>query len=657
MKLVIVESPTKAKTLSKFLPKEYTIESSMGHIRDLPKSGLGVDVDNDFTPEYVPLASKKKQIAVLRKYAKTAEDIYLATDPDREGEAIAFHVAYLLGKHDYKRVTFHEITRDAIEHAMKEPGSINDQLVDAQQARRVLDRLVGYKLSPVLWKKVRRGLSAGRVQSVAVRLIIEKEREIEAFEIKEYWEIFVELLGTKDKENKESFIAQLSKKDSTVVKIGDENTSKKIVSDLKDAKYVISDVSERKHRSSPPPPFTTSTLQQTASRIMGWSSKRTMSVAQQLYERGYITYHRTDSFNLASSAITQIRAYIGKTYGDKYLPKKLRLYKTKSKSAQEAHEAVRPTDVKVEAESLKGSKINSSHHRLYELIRNRLLQCQMTDAEYDKSTILVSAGVYELVARGNRLLFDGWLKLGKAQDDMLLPKLVSGEELELKDIDPQQKFTKPPARYSEASLIKELEKRGIGRPSTYASIISTIQDRMYVEKQEKRFHPTSIGFAVTDFLVTNFGKVMAYEFTAQMEDDLDAIAEGTKKWVKVLSDFWKPFIKKVEDVEKNAMRVEIPTEKTGKTCPTCKKGDVVIRTGRFGKFLSCSRFPDCDYTEQHVEYMEGVVCPDDGGRVIVRTTRRGKTFYGCENYPKCKWATWQKPKPGQELEPSKSSKK
>ncbi len=650
MKLVVVESPTKARTLAKFLPKEYQIESSMGHVRDLPKSGLGIDTEHDFRLEYAILEDKEKQVALLKSAAEKAKEIYLATDPDREGEAIAYHVAYILGKRDYKRVTFHEITKEAILHAIVNPGKIDQKLVDAQQARRVLDRLVGYKLSPVLWKKVRRGLSAGRVQSVAVRLIVEREREIEAFRPDEYWEIFVRLEAKTGE-----FVAQVVKEGGEAIEIADGKKAERVVADLKTHEFVVSAVSEKKYHSAPPPPFTTSTLQQTAARCMGWTSKKTMSTAQQLYERGYITYHRTDSLNLAKSAVAEARDFIGKTYGKEYLPEKDRFYKTKSKSAQEAHEAIRPTDVKRQGDGVNGERIMSSHVKLYELIRTRFLQTQMSDAIYDKTDIVVTAGKYQLSAKGNRLVFDGWTRIGKAQEDMLVPQVAAEERLLQKGIDPQQKFTQPPPRYSEASLIKELEKRGIGRPSTYASIITTIQDRMYVEKKEKRFVPTVVGAAVTDFLTKNFGGVMEYEFTAKMEDQLDEIAEGKHKWVAVVGDFWKPFEKLVVEVEKNGKRVEIPVEKTGEKCPKCKTGEVVIRTGRFGKFKSCSRFPECDYTEQYFVYVEGVACPDDDGRIVERSTRFGKIFYGCENYPKCKWASWNRPKQGETL--LKSSEK
>lgn len=613
----------------------------MGHVRDLPQKGGGmaIDIEHDFAPQYEVIPDKKKRIAELRKLAAEAKTVYLAPDPDREGEAIAFHVQFLLGKHDFKRVTFHEITKSAIEEALKHPGSVNLQLVEAQQARRVLDRLVGYTLSPVLWKKIRRGLSAGRVQSVALRLIVEREREILAFKPDEYWEIFVDLKSADGK-----LTVQLSKIDGKTAKITGGDSAKLIVGELEKATYVVSDVSQQQQKSSPNPPFTTSLLQRAASNQMGWSAKQTMAHAQALYEHGFITYHRTDSYNLAAEAVAAVRTYIGAQYGAQYVPAEPRLYKTNSKSAQEAHEAIRPTDPKRLSSEIEGGKLGPKHQKLYDLIWRRFLQCQMMDALYDKTTILVKADQkYDLTASGKRMIFDGWMKLGKPADDVFVPAVTANEILNLLKVDPLQKFTQPPARYSEAGLIKELEKRGIGRPSTYASIISTIQDRMYVTKEEKSFVPTSVGMTVTDFLVDHFQNIMAYDFTAEMEDNLDAIADGKKKWVAVVGEFWKPFEKKVAEVEGSAKRVAVPTESTGEKCPLCGEGDVVIRTGRFGKFYSCSRYPDCTYTKQYVEYVEGAICPEDGGRVVIKKSKKGK-FFGCENYPKCKWAAWKLPK-------------
>lgn len=642
MKLVIVESPTKAKTLARFLGAGYAIEASMGHIRDLPQKGggLAIDVEHNFAPQYEPIAGKRGRIAELRRLAKGAEEVYLATDPDREGEAIAFHVRYLLKGENpksqilnskFKRVTFHEITKTAIQEALQHPGQVDMALVNAQQARRVLDRLVGYKLSPVLWKKVRRGLSAGRVQSVAVRLIVEREGEIKAFVPEEYWEILVELNS--------GLMLELWKRDGKRVEVKDGETARGIVAELERALYKVAEVTESKQTSTPNPPFTTSLLQRAASNNFGWSAKQTMAVAQSLYEQGHITYHRTDSYNLASEAVLAARAYIGKQFGSEYVPASPRYYKIKSKSAQEAHEAIRPTNVGTEP-----TLAQSKEQKLYTLIRNRFLMCQMADAVFDKTAILVDAAAsehaYTLRTEGKRLIFDGWLRLGKSTEDVFVPQLTAGQVLTLVKVNPQQKFTAPPGRYTEAGLIKELEKRGIGRPSTYASIISTIQLRGYVTKEDKSFHPTAVGEAVTQFLVTNFDNVVAYEFTARMEDELDEVAEGKREWVAVVRAFYEPFAKKVGEVETTGERVKVAVESTGEQCPECKAGEVVIRTGRFGKFYSCSTYPTCKYTKQYVEYVNDQICPEDGGRVVVKKSKRGK-FYGCENYPKCKWAAWK----------------
>lgn len=643
MDLVIVESPTKAKTLTKFLGSAYKIEASMGHVRDLPEKGggLAIDVEHDFAPNYQVLASKKANVANLKRLAKDAKIVYLATDPDREGEAISYHVQYLLGtdkKKIFKRVTFHEITKSAIEDALKHPGEVNMPMVNAQQARRVLDRLVGYTLSPVLWKKVRRGLSAGRVQSVAVRLIVDKEREIRAFVPEEYWEVFVDL-----KAKSEDLRVALYKIDGKPAKISNGELAQKVIGDLEKENYKVSDVTRDEQHSSPYPPFTTSLLQRAGSNVFSWSAKMTMQIAQSLYEHGYITYHRTDSFNLAKEATDMARSYIETTYGKEYLPAQVRTYKTKDASAQEAHEAIRPTDVTRAGSDLTAAGMTSRHQKLYELIRTRFLQCQMEDARFDKTSILVTAGVYTLKADGKRMIFDGYLKLGKSADDVFLPDLKADDPLSLIKVDPFQKFTNPPARYSEAGLIKELEKRGIGRPSTFAAIITTIQDRGYVVKEVKSFVPTAIGEAVVDFLVTNFGNVFAYEFTAKMETDLDLIAEGKKQWVPTVREFWTPLAEQVKAVEETGERVKVKVQSTGEKCPDCPEGEIVIRTGKYGKFLSCSTYPECKYTKPFVEYIADVVCPQDGGRIKAMKSRKGAKFFGCENYPTCKWAAWKLP--------------
>ncbi|OGM08650.1 DNA topoisomerase I [Candidatus Woesebacteria bacterium RBG_16_36_11] len=668
MNLIIVESPTKARTLSKFLGSDYSIEATMGHIKDLPKSTLGIDVEKNFKPQYDDIQKKSDVVSVILKAAKKAGKIYLATDPDREGEAIAKHVEEVINtnlKHSAKnsklgRIVFHEITKEAVEEAIKNPKSIDENMVDAQIARRVLDRLVGYKLSPLLWRKVRRGLSAGRVQSVTVRLIVEKEKEIEKFKSQEYWEIFAEVIKrNKSKSENKSFVVQLIRIGEKKADIANEKDAREIVGNLEKSTYDVFDVQKKEVRRNPYPPFTTSTMTQAAARIMFWSAKKTMSIAQALYEEGLITYHRTDSTNIATSAIEKVRNYIKTEYGIKYLPEKPIFYKTQSKVAQEAHEAIRPTklDSKFEVSNRKFAKDAQS---LYNLIWKKFVACQMNPSLYDETTIDVSAKLktkpinYLLRASGQIMLFDGWKILYKREEESLrLPEVVKGEGLDLisskseetkgKKVWGDQKFTQAPARYSEASLIKTLEKLGIGRPSTYAPIISTIQIRNYVVKEEGRFSPTSIGIAVNDFLMDNFPDVFEYSFTAKMEDDLDNIAKGEVKWTGVIGDFWKPFDKKLISVGKNSKRVKIAVEKLGKKCPECKEGELVIRIGRFGKFISCSRFPDCKYTEKYVEKI-GKKCPDcKKGDVIVKRSQKGRKFFGCSRYPECKWASWRKP--------------
>jgi len=659
MDLVIVESPTKAKTLSKYLGKDFVIEASMGHVRDLPKSKLGVDVDKDFEPEYVLALDKGKIVKKLTSEAKKAKIVYLAMDPDREGEAIAYHVRHVIAtsnkqqdtSHKFKRVTFHEITKDAILKSMEKPGTVNMELVDAQQARRVVDRLAGYSLSPVLWKKVRRGLSAGRVQSVALRLIVEREAEIEAFKPQEYWNIAA-LLRTKKKQAGE-FLADLWSIDGIKAKKGEflvtgKERAEQVVVDLRKSSYKINGVERKERKSSPYPPFTTSTLQQAGATVFGWTARQTMRVAQQLYEKGEITYHRTDSVNLAKSAVNAARKWVESKYGKEYVPEEARFYKSRSKNVQEAHEAIRPTEIGRDALESKG-KLNSQHAKLYRLIWQRMVASQMSDALYDATTIDVlavgSKSRYGLRVAGSVRKFEGWRKLySREGDDVILPEAKEGDDLTLKKLLKEQKFTQPPPRFNDASLVKGLEELGIGRPSTYAPIISTLIFRGYIERKERRFYPSSVGITVVKFLLKNFKGIMDYNFTAEMEEDLDRIARGEKKWVPVVKEFWEPFIKKIKDVEEKAKRVAIPVEKTGKKCPTCSNGDEVIRSGRFGKFLSCSSFPECKYTASFVEKVEGMKCEKcKEGDVVVKKTRTRRSFYGCSRYPKCDWASWKKP--------------
>lgn len=644
MQLIIVESPTKARTLGKFLGSDYTVEATAGHIKDLPKSQLGIDVEDNFKPEFIEIPKKKDIIKKLKSEGKKAKVIYLATDPDREGEAIAENVSEILrASSKTKRIAFHEITKEAVEEAIANPRDIDKNLVDAQIARRVLDRLVGYKLSPLLWKKVRRGLSAGRVQSVAVRLIVEREREIKAFKADEYWEIFSQVKNTGE------FVVQLVKVGGKTAGVKNKTEADKILADLKKADYKVSDVRKKEVSKNPYPPFTTSTMTQAGARIYGWSSKRTMSVAQKLYEEGLITYHRTDSFNLSKQAIESVRKFIGKEYGVPYLPVQPKYYKTTSKVAQEAHEAIRPTNVNTRVLDSSG-KWGHDEDTLYKLIWARFVACQMNPSMYDETSIDVEAmpGDYLLRASGQIMKFDGWRKVIPAKMDeseiVKLPDVSKDENLKLIKTWGDQKFTQPPARFNEASLIKTLEKLGIGRPSTYAPTISTIQLRNYVEKDQGKFLPTSVGEAVNDFLIKNFPDVFEYKFTAEMENDLDKIANGESKWNGIIKDFYKPFEGKVKMVDKEGKRVKIEAEKLGRKCPECHEGELVIRLGRFGKFISCSRFPDCKYTEKYIEKV-GMKCPEcKVGDVIVKKTGKGRNFFGCSRYPECKWASWRSPK-------------
>ena len=653
MDLIIVESPTKARTISKFLSGDVDVVATMGHLKDLPKSKLGVDIEKNFKPDYVIVKGREKDIEEMVKFAKKAEKIYLATDPDREGEAIAYHANELIqenakgkiSKDKVKRIVFHEITNKAVKKAIESPRSIDKKLIDAQIARRVLDRLVGYELSPLLWKKVRRGLSAGRVQTIAVRLIVEREREIKKFKPDEYWEIFCEVAQAKGK--KIILTVKLARIDDKKTEITNKKDADEIIAGLNKAKYKVLAINKKEVKKNPNAPFTTSTMTQAAASLLHWSAKKTMSVAQRLYEEGLITYHRTDSTNIAGSAIKKVRSYIEKEYGENYLPEKPRLYKTKSKSAQEAHEAIRPTKMKASIEV--SGRYGKDAERLYGLIWSKFVACQMKEAIYDETTIEVEGAdgkKYLLRTSGRITKFDGWRKVLKKtgnNEEQELPALTVNEQLKLIKVDPYQKFTEPPPRYNEASIIRTLEKLGIGRPSTYAPTISTIQMRNYVEKKERRFYSTPVGVAVNDFLLANFPDVFEYSFTAKMETDLDEIAEGKHEWEKLISEFWNPLGKKLKKVEKDAKRVKIETEKLGRKCPTCKEGELVIRIGRFGKFISCSRFPDCKHTEKYIEKV-GMKCPDCGkGDVIIKQTKKKRKFFGCSEYPDCKWASWRKP--------------
>ncbi len=648
MNLVIVESPTKAKTIGKFLGSDYVIKASMGHLVDLPSKTLSVDIEHNFEPDFQVVKEKSATIADLKAAAKNADQIILATDPDREGEAIAYHVAGLLSSKNpesLKRIVFHEITKEAVEEALAHPRSIDMHLVDAQIARRVLDRLVGYKLSPLLWQKVRRGLSAGRVQSVALRLIVEREREIEKFAKKQFWTIngtfnVVEFdlieIDQKTLEQKDKVNLYDGEYTSTHSSIISEAQAKEIEADVKTKEYKVLDVIQKETKRSPGAPFTTSTLQQQAAQRLGFTAKRTMTVAQKLYEEGLITYHRTDSVIIGAPAIAALRDYAKKEFGDKYVPEKPRFYTTKQKLAQEAHEAIRPTKV---VQAL-GGELGRDHARLYDLIFKRAVASQMSDALIESTSVLVNSTdkKYTFKANGSVLVFEGFLKLNpQALDDKRLPQFTTGDSLSCSASKSEAHETTPPPRYNDASLIKTLEEKGIGRPSTYASIISTIEVRRYVEKDQGRFVPTAIGIAVNDFLVENFSNIDDIPFTASMEDELDSIVHEKKDWHPMIKEFYESFEKELVKT-KGAERVKIEVEQTNEKCEKCG-APMVIRTGRFGKFLSCSTFPECDFKKSFVEDT-GLTCPKDGGKVIVKKTRRGRNFYGCSNYPKCDFAAW-----------------
>lgn len=623
MNLIIVESPTKAKTIAKFLGPDYSVKSSYGHIRDLPKGELGVDLENDFQPKYVIPVKVRSRVKEIKEAAKKATLIILATDQDREGEAIAWHIGQILKNDKLPRIVFHEITKKAILKALDQPRQINLDLVEAQQARRILDRLVGYQLSPFLWKKVAKGLSAGRVQSVTVRLIVDREKEIADFKPEEYWTIQADF----EKDNLQ-FTAQL-----ITDKLGLKNKEEadQVLKDLKKATYQVADISRRQVKRQPQAPFTTSTLQQEAAKRLHFSAKQTMMFAQRLYEGGLITYHRTDSLNINQGALKSAQEFIKKEFGQQYAAGP-RIYKTKAKGAQEAHEAIRPT------------KINyQSDDKLYQLIWQRFIASQMQPAQLEASTIKIKADRYLFRATGSVIKFDGFLRVSPMKlKENVLPSLTVGEILKIIKLFSEKHFTQPPARYNEASLIKTLEAYGIGRPSTYAPIIITIQGRGYVEKNEqKRFAPTEIGSLVNGLLVEHFPKIVDLKFTAQLEDSLDKIAAGQAKWLEVIKDFYQPFQKnlkeKYEQVEKKKIE-----ETTDKKCPKCGR-PLVIKLGRFGKFYACSGFPECKYTEAIVN-STGVKCPKCGqGEIVERKTKKGKTFYSCSRYPKCDFALWNKP--------------
>ncbi len=670
MDLIIVESPTKAKTITKFLGKGFEVESSYGHVRDLPKSEMGIDIEHNFAPSYIIPTAARKNVTKLKKLAAKADKVILATDEDREGEAIAWHLLEALDIPESKteRIAFHEITKEAILEALKTPRDLDLNLVDAQQARRILDRLVGYELSPFLWKKVARGLSAGRVQSVAVRLIVEKEREIQAFKPEEYWDILGKFLTAKN----ESFEASLNKIDGkTVEKLAIKNKEEadKILADLNNAKYIVAGVEQKQSKKNPPAPFTTSTLQQAANSILGFSAKQTMMIAQQLYEGaeiagegqvGLITYMRTDSLNLSEKFLTDAHNYLKDSFDGKYVIAEPRKFKTKSKGAQEAHEAIRPTEAHRAPESLEAS-LTPNQFKLYKLIWQRAMASQMPEAIVNSASINIDAQntPYQFRATGQTLVFDGYLKLYPEKiSDNVLPVVAEKEEVKLENLNGEQHFTKPPARYSDATLVKQLEEYGIGRPSTYAPTIATIIERNYVARDDaKKLKPTDIAFVVNDLLVAHFPQIVDFKFTAEMENNLDAVAEGEKKWQPVISDFYKPFHEnltaKYDEVDKNKI---MPEEKSDVKCDKCG-APMIIKTGRYGKFLACSAFPKCkniksldvnkdgkvdgkdkvasEEMEKLKEKYKDQVCEKCGSPMIIRNGRFGM-FLACSGYPKCK---------------------
>jgi len=652
-KLIIVESPAKANTIKKFLGGNTKVMASMGHVRDLPKSKLGIDEKNNFEPEYINIRGKGDLIKELKKEAKSAKKVYLATDPDREGEAIAWHLAKILDVDGNKitRVTFNEITKTAVQKAIKEPRDIDVNLVDAQQARRVLDRIVGYKISPVLWKKVRRGLSAGRVQSVAVKLIVDREDEIEKFIPEEYWNIYVKLL---DEKSKKTFEAKFYGKDNKKIEIHNKKQVDEILANIKKAKYIVEDIKKGEKKRTPAPPFTTSTMQQEASRKLGFALKKTMSVAQGLYEGvkipekgtvGLITYMRTDSTRISEEARAAAKTHILETYGENYYEN--RYYKT-NKEAQDAHEGIRPTYAELEPEKIKES-LTKDQYRLYQLIYNRFMASQMSAAIYDTMAVTIDANNYTFKANGQNLKFKGFMTLyvegtdsKEEEEEGMLPELELKQQVKEQTIQPKQSFTEPPARYTEASLVKVLEEKGIGRPSTYSPTITTILERRYIEKEQKQLVPTELGKITNKLLIENFTNVINVEFTANIENQFDSIAEGKENWRKIIGEFYGPFEENVEKVEKELQHVELVEEVSDVPCDKCGRM-MVYKYGKFGKFLACPGYPECKNTKAIVETID-VPCPKCGATVQIRKAKNKKKYYICENNPKsCDYISWNKP--------------
>ena len=665
-KLIIVESPAKANTIKKFLGGSTKVVASMGHIRDLPKSKLGIDIEHDFEPEYINIRGKGDLIKSLKTDAKKAKKVYLATDPDREGEAIAWHLAKILenDKDKITRVTFNEITKTAVQKAIKEPRNIDLNTVDAQQARRVLDRIVGYKISPILWKKVKRGLSAGRVQSVAVKLIVDRENEIENFIPEEYWNIYADL---KDEKSKKQFEARFYGKNGKKQEIHSKEEIDQILKTIEKAKYTVSEVKKGEKKRNPAPPFTTSTMQQEASRKLGFTLKKTMSVAQGLYEGvkiaekgtvGLITYMRTDSTRISEEARAAAKTQIVATYGEEYYEN--RYYKT-SKDAQDAHEGIRPTYADIEPDKIK-DELTKDQYKLYKLIYNRFMASQMKPAIYDTMAVNIKADDYDFKANGQNLKFKGFMTLyvegtdeKEEKEEGILPELQENQEVKLLKINPKQSFTEPPARYTEASLVKTLEEKGIGRPSTYSPTITTILERRYIQKEQKQLVPTELGKIVNKILTENFTDVINVEFTAKIENEFDEIAEGKEQWKQMIREFYGPFEKELEKVEKELEHVELVDEVSDVPCDKCGRM-MVYKYGKYGKFLACPGYPECKNTKPIVETID-VPCPKCGAVVQVRKTKRGKKYFICENNPQsCDYISWNKPQPGEKWNPEDAEK-
>jgi DNA topoisomerase-1 len=651
-KLVIVESPAKAKTIGKYLGSTYVVEASMGHIRDLPKSQLGVDVENEYNPKYITIRGKGDLLEKLRKVAKKSDKVYLATDPDREGEAISWHLAKALNldENDTCRIEFNEITKNAVKSAIKNPRKINDNLVDAQQARRVLDRLVGYEISPILWRKVKWGLSAGRVQSVALKMICDREKEIQGFVAKEYWTVESSLNKSKDKK---TLTVKLATVKGKKVEISNKEECDKIVKELEANDFIVNKIKKTSKAKNPLPPFTTSTLQQDAYKKLNYSTKRTMSVAQQLYEGidvkghgtiGLITYMRTDSVRISNEAQNSALEFINNKFGKEYSPETPRVYKGK-KNIQDAHEAIRPSYVDLTPEIIKDS-LKDEQYKLYTLIWNRFIASQMSSCMLDVTSVDVLNDKYLLRASGSIMKFDGFMKVydyanDEEDESTYMPELVEGEKLIKKSVTGKQHFTQPPARFSEATLVKTLEENGIGRPSTYAPIISTLLDRKYVEREKKTLTPTELGYIVNNIVSEYFKQIVDIEFTAEMENKLDNIEDGKDKWNEVVDVFFKPLKVSIDVAEKEISKITIEDKVSDVPCDKCGKM-MVIKRGRFGDFLACPGYPECKNTKPIIEELE-VPCPKCGGKLAQKKSKKGNKFYGCTNYPQCDFVSWFEP--------------